>query len=342
MLITLIDDSIPFNGASPSREALGGAEKAFASLTSAIARRGHVVRAITRTSVAAAIDGVSWLPWEGRRPSITEILIAFRKPTLLDVMPATKRKVFWFTRPADFLLQEPAERLISRAEPQLVFAGPAHRATYKGDAPRLARVIPFGVREEYLNCDQMAPSTPPVAVVTTHPLYGTDWLVGLWTDRIALAVPGAELHIYSATFAAADRGGEIAENIRPIYEKVKAAREKGVRVRDPAPDPAMAEVYRTARVHLYPGSESEMLGSTLAESQACGLPAVVRPLGAAPERVIDGETGYAVGEDEGFAQRVIELLGDDAAFDKLSREARLRQRGRGWDKVAGEFEVLYR
>ena len=42
MLVTLVDDSIPFNGMTPAYQPIGGAEKAFASLPAALARQGHV------------------------------------------------------------------------------------------------------------------------------------------------------------------------------------------------------------------------------------------------------------------------------------------------------------
>ena len=59
MLVTLIDDSIPFNGLTPASQPLGGAEKAFASLPAALARAGHTVRVINRTPHTMGIDDVS-------------------------------------------------------------------------------------------------------------------------------------------------------------------------------------------------------------------------------------------------------------------------------------------
>lgn len=342
MLITLVDDSIPFNASSPLVEPLGSAERAFASLPAALAKRGHVVRAVSRASVMVAIDNVSWLPWEGKRPRITEVLVAYRKPSLLDFVRATRRKILWLTRPAAFLARAPAHDVVSRTEAHLVFLGQTHRATYTGEVPGMAKIIPFGVRQEYLECGPMEPVNPPTAVVTIHPVNGLAWLVQLWVDRIHPALPEAELHVFSASLAAAQRGAEIAEPLRPVSDLVRGARAKGVRVLDPRPDPAMAEAYRTARVHLYPSAEGEIHCSTLADSQACGLPAVARPLGAAAERLIDGETGFLAADDEEFAGRSIKMLSDENAFQKISGEARLRQRRRSWDKVAGEFEVLFR
>lgn len=342
MLITLVDDSVPFNGASVAAEPLGGPEKAFAALAAAIAKRGHVVRALSRTAVAAAIDNVSWLPLDGRKPAITEVLIAFRRAQLLDVMPATKRKILWLTRPAEALTRLPAAPIIARTEPHLVFVSNAQRATYSGDPPGLARVCPFGVGAIYLMAGEMEPANPPTALATTHPSHGLDWLLELWAAKIEPQIRGAELHVYSGSLAAAERGHEPPEALRAIYARAHALHDQGVRILEPLADSGMVEAYRRARAHLYPSAESEMHCSTLAESQAAGLPAVARPLGAAKDRLLDQETGFLASEEAAFAAHAVELLTDDARFAKMSREARLRQRGRSWEKVAGEFEVLFR
>jgi hypothetical protein len=43
-------------------------------------------------------------------------------------------------------------------------------------------------------------------------------------------------------------------------------------------------------------------------------------------------------DDEGFAQAAIRLLTDDVLWAAQHRAALARQRGRGWDSVAADFE----
>ncbi|MCW9040363.1 MAG: glycosyltransferase family 1 protein, partial [Rhodospirillales bacterium] len=62
MHITMIDESVAFDGDSPSARPLGGPEKAFAGLAAALARRGHQISAINMCAKAVKIDGVQWLP----------------------------------------------------------------------------------------------------------------------------------------------------------------------------------------------------------------------------------------------------------------------------------------
>ena len=90
MRITMFDDSISFNGETPNVRAIGGAEKAFVHLGLALADRGHDVTVFNRCEETANIGRVQWLPWETTRPPETDVLIAFRKPQLLDEMGPTR------------------------------------------------------------------------------------------------------------------------------------------------------------------------------------------------------------------------------------------------------------
>jgi glycosyltransferase involved in cell wall biosynthesis len=78
---------------------------------------------------------------------------------------------------------------------------------------------------------------------------------------------------------------------------------------------------------------------SLVETQACGLPAVARPLGATRERIRDGQTGYIAPDDAAFANVAISLLSDDAVYQSLSRDAALLQRSRTYEVAAAEFEA---
>lgn len=342
MLVTLIDDSIPFNGMTPAYQPLGGAEKAFASLPAALARAGHVVRAINRTTNAMGYENVSWLDWEARRPPITEVLIAFRKPSLLEFVRATSARILWLTGPADYLDRPQVTDLLKRTEARLVFVGRTHRETYTGTGETSSRNIAPGVREEYREADDMAPSQPPTAVVTTHPKHGLDWLLDTWSTLIHPKVPNSELHIYSAAFMRAEAGETLPDDIIEIYRKTIAAEDSGIVIKPPSGDRDMAQVYRQARVHLYPGAAKEMYCSTLAESQAVGLPAVARPMGAVKERVIGDKSAFLTESQEDFAQHAIRMLSDDCEFNSASIVARRHGRSRSWDTTASEFETLFR
>jgi len=342
MLVTLVDDSIPYNGMTPAYQPLGGAEKAFASLPSALARAGHVVRVINRTPNAMGYENVSWVDWDGRRPPITEVLIAFRKPRLLEFVRATTARILWLTGPAGYLDKPQVTDMLKRTEARLVFLGRTHQETYTGTGESSLRNISPGVREEYREAEDMEPSDVPTAIVTTHPKHGLDWLLDIWTTRIYPKVPNAELHIYSAAFMKADAGETLPDELDEIYRKVIAAEQNGIVIKPPAGDRDMSQSYRRARVHLYPGSDKEMYCSTLAESQAVGVPAVARPMGAVRERVIGDKSAFLTDGESDFADHAIRMLSDDDEFKSASIVARRHGRSRSWDTTASEFETIFR
>jgi hypothetical protein len=342
MLITLVDDSIPYNGTTPSYQPLGGAEKAFASLPAALARCGHVVRAITRAPHALSIDNVSWLNFDGRIPPITEVLIALRKPSLLETTRATNSRILWVPGPTGYLGRHEVLDLLERNDAKIVLQGITHVEKYDVESELSYRAITPGVREEYREAEEMQPATTPIAIVTTHPKQGLDWLLDLWCAKIEPQVKGAELHVYSAMFRNAEDGEPVADDVKPVWDKVVAAHEQGVRVKAPAGDNDMARHYRYASVHLYPGSEKEMYCSTLAESQAVGVPAVARPMGAVKERIIDEQTGFLAEDDDSFVKSAVKMLSDIEARDRVSELARRYGNVRSWDTAAREFETLFR
>ncbi|WP_142847321.1 glycosyltransferase [Telmatospirillum sp. J64-1] len=340
MHITLIDDSVPFDGHTPATRPLGGAEKCFASLASALAKRGHDVHVYNRCRFSIAIDGAQWWRWDEARPLRTDVLIAFRKPELLREVPGAAKRLLWLTQPASLFDSPQTRALLDEFKPALAFIAKAQAEGWTYNPSRIARVIAPGLRYDYLD---EAPNDPAGkrAIVTTHPLHGLEAVLDLWTGRIRPELPDAELHVYSAGLARAVEGGGVPEALESVFGKVLAAQQSGgVMIQQPQGDVVMAEAYRRARLHLYPGHAQDMGCFTLMESQACGVPALCRSLGAVRERVIDGQTGYVVPDDDAFVNLALHMLGDEDAFWSMNREARLHQTGRSWSHVAADFEAL--
>jgi glycosyltransferase involved in cell wall biosynthesis len=71
-----------------------------------------------------------------------------------------------------------------------------------------------------------------------------------------------------------------------------------------------------------------------------GVPAVVTPLGAVGERVIDRVSGRVAPNDADFVEAAIAVLRDDALWRRWHRAALHHQRGLSWDMVAARFEAL--
>jgi glycosyltransferase involved in cell wall biosynthesis len=343
MHIVLVDDSIPFDGYSPSSQPLAGAEKAFASLPGALARRGHRVQVFNRAADVLQVDGAAWETWQGTRPVACDVLIAFRKPELLGFVASASHKILWLAAPAGYLAGDSAQGLLYAHRPTLVFMGEAHRATYRADDTKLSTtVIPPGIRPQYLEAPASGPDHPPYAIATSHPQLGLDWLIRLWIERVYPQCPHATLRVYSAALDRAFLGGIVPEPLKAIAALALGAQDKGVAIHRPGADPALAEAYGGARVHLYPGDPREVYCHTLADSQACGTPGLARPFPATAEQIADGVSGHLAADEEAFARHTLSLLEDDAAYQRLREGVRAQGAGRGWDAAAEAFEAIWR
>ncbi len=339
MLITFLDDSVPFDGATPNDKPLGGGEKAVAGLAEAFSARGHMVRVFNRCAAPVVIGGVSWQPIDDCNAAHSDLVVAHRRPVLLRMVAAARRRAVLLSTPGDTIADAEARASLREYRPTLVLQGIAHSQTVPpGLQSFSAATVVMGVAKGFREAVEMAPATPPRAIFTGHPLRGLEWLLDLWCAKVHARAPWAELHVYSGLLAAGAAGARLPEPVAPLLERAQEAAARGVRILRPQADPAMINAYRTARVHLYPSSSRDVLCHTLAESQAVGLPAVVRPLGAADERIRTGVTGYASANDEAFADYAIRLLDDDDMFRRFSAKARERQRNIGWDRAARDLE----
>ncbi|MEQ8370484.1 MAG: glycosyltransferase [Alphaproteobacteria bacterium] len=318
---------------------LNGAEKVFANLPGALARRGHDVHVYNRATVADVIEGARWHTMAVPPATRSDVLIAYRKTNLLGFVEETHRRILWLAGSAARLSEGPARERLDRFQPALIFQSEAQRATWTGQPDLDVKVIPPAVGWHFRQETPTDPVDPPRAIFTSHPLRGLAWTLDLWRERIHPECPAAELHVFSSSLHAALNGATVDDRLRPIMEAL--GRCEGVMVRAPAADPDMAAEYRAARVHLFPSDSLEMVALTLAESQATGLPAVARPLGAAAERIVDGETGRLVADGPGFAQAAVGYLADANLYLEASARAMGLQRSRTADTTAGFYEALF-
>jgi alpha-maltose-1-phosphate synthase len=102
-----------------------------------------------------------------------------------------------------------------------------------------------------------------------------------------------------------------------------------------------ASVYRD----MYGGyaPNSELLGLPLLESMSVGTPVICTNVGAMPEFVRDGETGFVVPPNDPAAlrQRLSELLDDPSRASAMGRAGHDHVRQYGWDVVAPQIVATY-
>ena len=337
--IVMTDDGIVFDGATPDKAPLGGAEAAFLTVAEGLAARGHRVSVRNRCSAPLLHKGVDWAPLASGTPERCDLYIANRGHRLIGLVPRAGRRLFWIHNPGTYLRKFRYVRELWRHRPVIITTGSYHARSVPWWLPSGGRaVIPYALREEFRHATALDRAPPPRAIFTSNPLRGLDWLLYLWESRIHPALPAAEFHLYSGPGVYGAAGEKHAAAMRAVLARADALAAKGVRRFTPLPRTELIAALRDARVMLYRGDPNETFCLAVAEAQALGLPAVVQPIGSLPERVQGGVTGFIAADDDSFAQHAIALLTEDALW-RCQHEAALRlQRGLSGDDVAQRFE----
>jgi glycosyltransferase involved in cell wall biosynthesis len=340
-VVVMTDDGIAFDGLSPSRGPLGGAEGAFLTLAEALAGRGHYVMVRNRCAAPLEHNGVSWAPLDTNLPDAADLYIANRGDRLIGLMPQARQKLFWLHNPGTYLRKWRYVRALWKYRPVIVTTGLYHEATVPGWMPSGGRVsIPYAIPEEFQHQPPLPAIPPPHAIFTSNPLRGLDWLLDLWERRIQPHVPEAELHLYCGPSVYGTVGDAKAAAMHEVLRRAETLAAQGVRRFAPLPRPALITALRASRVMLYRGDVGETFCLSVAEAQACGVPAVVQPLGSLPERVRDGVTGFVDETDKAFAQHAIELLTNASLWRRQHEASLILQSGATADAIAQQFEAL--
>jgi glycosyltransferase involved in cell wall biosynthesis len=199
-------------------------------------------------------------------------------------------------------------------------------------------VIPLGLPEDIRGRRPLAIAPPRRAIFASNPVRNLRKLVELWAASILPRVPDAVLDVYGVhDLGNRDAWQAWAGSLLP--SNMPAAVKASVRVHPTATRAALMDAMRSSRVMLYLGHECEAFCVALAEAQALGVPAVIAPVAALPERVIDGVTGFHRADPGEFAEAAVSLLIDDALWQRQHEACLNRRQGIGWPEVAARFEA---
>ena len=343
--VVIADKTGAYDGRDLALRPLGGTETSVIQLAEALARRGHDVVCCTNTGHAVAHEGVRWTPLRAGAPVGCDLFLAVQHPELLGHARRPHRLALWVVwPPGNFSRRHRAARLWWH-RPRPVFVSRFQVHVYPRWLPgsRSPVVIPFGLPDQVRGRPALGAAPPPRAIFASNPQRDLRWLLALWTRAILPAVPGAELHLYGIRDYAY-RYGEPWEETESrlgqfLPDGFPAAARASLRPQPPAARDRLWDAMRGARVMLYGGHRVEAFCLAVAEAQALGVPAVVRPIAVLPERVRDEVTGFIALDDEAFARRAIALLTDDRLW-RAQHEAALRlQQGWSWDQMAERFEA---
>ena len=97
--------------------------------------------------------------------------------------------------------------------------------------------------------------------------------------------------------------------------------------------------YRQADIFLFP-SRWEGSPKVILEAAACGLPVIVRKH-YDPETVVDGQTGYMVGEDDELFSRLHQLILSPTVRQTMGRAGRTHSENFDWGRITCQWEQIF-
>jgi glycosyltransferase involved in cell wall biosynthesis len=343
--VVIADATNRYDGRSVSARPLGGTETSVIQLAEALARHGHTVTCCTNADGRLVHNDVTWTPLGAGAPATCDLLLAIQHPELLSVVRRPARRALWVVWvPTGFRRPGRLARMWWH-RPRPVFVSEFQARTYPAWLPHSTPplVIPFGLPAAVRGRGPLSSTPPPRAIFASNPQRDLRWLIQLWARAILPRVPGAELHIYGIRdygYRFGDPWHETEARLGQFLpDDLAAAARQSLRPHAPARRDALWDAMRGARVMLYGGHSTEAFCLSVAEAQALGVPAVVRPIAAMPERVRDGMTGFIAGDEETFARRSVALLTDDALWRRQHEAALRLQQGWSWDEMAAVFEA---
>jgi glycosyltransferase involved in cell wall biosynthesis len=339
--IILADDGITFDGDTLKKDPLGGAETAFISLAEALANRNHDVTIFNRCKISMKKNGVSWKPFELITSLDCDLYIANRGHTVLSLFPKAKSRIFWIHNPANYLLKWRYLSKIWWWKPTIIFSSNFHVRSYPNWAPSGRRMnIPYGISPGFLKTPALKIPPLPRVAFTSSPLRSLDWLLNIWASSIHPNLKNAELHIFSSPKTYGEHGNVRLDKMNVILNKALSMKNKGIILREPLPKDKLANELSKFRALLYKGDPGETYCLAVGESQAAGVPCVVKDVGCVAERVINGITGYVAKDDNTFINQALSILKDDKVWRSQHQAALIYQRKWNWDDASKLFEQL--
>ena len=337
--IIIADDTSPYTGRTGEQIALGGTESSVIRLAEALARRGHTVTVLTRTTEQLRHNGVVWAPLAsaGAYRGV-DLYLPVQHPRLFHLVKKPRRLAVWLIWPVNNLRHYKRVPTMWRYRPLPVVASEWQARVFSWVLPRRREVtiIPLAVQDDWRNLPALEVPPPPRAIYASMPGRGLPWLLPVWDRLILPRAPSAELHLLGIKAFAKSYGGPVPH--LPWIAEMSEAGRASLKIHPSLPRDQQREVMRAGRVLLYHGHKSEAFCLAAAEAQALGVPAVVGPIAVLPERVRDRATGYVEATPEAFAEAAIRILTDDAEWRRLHETSIATQQGLSWDEVAAEFE----
>ncbi len=349
--IVIYTEGLPFDGATPFEQSLGGSESAVVFMARELARRGHRVRVFCVCQRPGEYDGVTYRDLSDF-PAFVEsescdVFVCCRHPRGLTAPARSKINVIWNH---DIIVEPAAQQLMSLMfkVDRLFVLSEFHTAQFQR---RLSVpedryfVTRNGVDLALIDeASQGVQRDPNRLLYTSRPERGLDVLLTTWPE---LKRRRPELKLAVAHYENPSADAQMAEYLGTLK-----------RTAEQLPDITLLgalskrELYREiagSALVVYPATFPEVSCISALEAAACGAPMIASRYAALKESVVDGETGLLVPGyphsdeyQERFAAAVVGLLEDDARCAAMGEAARRRVEERyQWCDIAAEWEDLF-
>jgi glycosyltransferase involved in cell wall biosynthesis len=358
MKIAIYNRGIPFNGATPFVQPLGGSETSIVHMARALAHLGHDVTVYC----VSVIDNVN----NHRDPEATEatykshheffndyqtnpwdVLISFRSfdPFLLGRI--APRMIFWCGDASDQPALKHFEHVSLQENIDLIFCvSNWHRKSFieafkltpekvvvtrNGFCPDL---IPPSTQREWTRC-----------AYSSTPFRGLEILLRMFPHMRA-SVPALSLDVFSSMQVYGWSREADQESFGALYQ---VAEQPGVTLHGSVAQPKLMEHLSRVGLFLYPNTFAETSCMAAIEAQACGAVVITTARAALNETVQNGTTGICLrGEPTStayqreFATTVHGLIKNPTRLAELSRAARERAfRIYTWPAIASEWISIF-
>jgi glycosyltransferase involved in cell wall biosynthesis len=256
-----------------------------------------------------AHEGVRWVPLRDPPPQTCDLYIACQHPRLFGFVPKPKRLVVWVVWQPNHLKHYKNILKVWWHRPIPVLISRYQVGIYSPFLPRRNPhiVVPHGLAGDIRGLPPLTNPPPPEAIFASNPTRNLKPLVQIFADRILPRRPDALFHIYGIhDLKPGDDPWRVwSGSFLPtgLSETARAA----IRIHPTASRAELMAAVRRSRIMLYLGHKVEAFCFALAEAQAMGVPCVVAPVAALPERVIDGVTGYVRANPQDFADAALAL-----------------------------------
>jgi len=359
MKIAVYNRGIPFDGATPSYQPLGGSESSIVYMARELARAGHEVTVYCNLPSPAEASQPRPRP-EGEAEyrhyhrfftdytsSPWDTLISFRSFDPFLIGRVAPRMVYWTGDASDQPALKDFEHPLLQETIDLVFCvSNWHRQSFI-DSFNLPAGKVVATRNGF--CPELIFDAPQRnwsrCAYSSTPFRGLDILLKIF-PRLRATIPNLRLDVFSSMKVYGWTPEADQSAFGALYE---AAVQPGITWHGSVSQPVLLRNLAETGLFLYPNTFAETSCIAAIEAQASGCVIVTSARGALNETVRNGETGICVEGDPAspdyqrkFVRTVTDLSGSPAQLSGLSdRAKRYAYQKYTWAHIGSEWTDIF-